>query len=198
MNGNPAHPRISPNSVAIAGEFAVLSQLALRGYDANMTLGRTKNVDVLVSDPRTNRMYQLEVKTNRDPRTRPANARLFGRFITSWRMHKKHESIARDRLWYCFVMVGIRTKVTRFFIVPSAVVAKYVRDEHSLWLKSLRMNCQKVSSWAAPEHWAGLGNAWFERRGTSGKDGRHINGVGVQTCPSGLRVSPGEAAVLRV
>ena len=52
------------NSVSLAGEFAVLSQLALRGYDANMTLGRTKSVDILVSDPVNLKMYKLEVKTN--------------------------------------------------------------------------------------------------------------------------------------
>jgi hypothetical protein len=30
--------KINRNSVSLAGEFAALSQLALRGYDANMTL----------------------------------------------------------------------------------------------------------------------------------------------------------------
>jgi len=38
--------KIPNNSVSLAGEFAVLSQLALRGYDANMTLGHTKGVDI--------------------------------------------------------------------------------------------------------------------------------------------------------
>lgn len=33
---------LSNNSIALAGEFAVLSQLTLYGYDANMTLGNTK------------------------------------------------------------------------------------------------------------------------------------------------------------
>ena len=42
---------INTNSISLAGEFAALSQLALRGYDANMTLGRTKSVDILVSNP---------------------------------------------------------------------------------------------------------------------------------------------------
>ncbi len=53
----------SPKSIPLAGEFATLSQLALRGYDANPTLGNTKNVDILVSDPESGRMYRLEVKT---------------------------------------------------------------------------------------------------------------------------------------
>jgi len=35
--------KLSKNSVSLAGEFAVLSKLALHGYDANMTLGNTKN-----------------------------------------------------------------------------------------------------------------------------------------------------------
>ena len=45
--------KINRNSVSLAGEFAALSQLALRGYDANMTPGRTKSVDILVSNPAT-------------------------------------------------------------------------------------------------------------------------------------------------
>ena len=74
---------IDSNSVSLAGEFAVLSQLALRGYDANMTLGRTKGVDILVSNPETGRMLKLEVKTNfRSSRGAGANSRLFGHFRT--------------------------------------------------------------------------------------------------------------------
>ena len=41
--------------VSLAGEFAVLSQLALLGKDANMTLGNTKGVDISVSDPSKNK-----------------------------------------------------------------------------------------------------------------------------------------------
>ena len=60
----------SPNSIALAGEFASLSQLTLRGYDANLTLGNTKNVDILVSDPSSGHMYRLEVKTTGVPMSR--------------------------------------------------------------------------------------------------------------------------------
>ena len=125
---------IPANSISLAGEFAALSRLALWGYDANMTLGQTKNVDILVSDPRTNKFYQLEVKTNLDRRRRPAVARLFGRFLSSWIMHKKHETIARPELWYCFVRIDAETKGIRFFIIPSEVVSEYVKAEHKLWL----------------------------------------------------------------
>ena len=126
--------RIPTNNVALAGEFAVLSRLALCGYDANMTLGRTKGVDILVSDPNTNRFYQLEVKTNLDSRKREPVSRLFGRFVSGWIMHEKHESMSRPELWYCFVTIGFESKHARFFVVPSEVVAAYVRAEHRLWL----------------------------------------------------------------
>ena len=69
--------RISSNSVSLAGEFAALSCLTLWGYDANMTLGRTKNVDILISNPSTNQLYQLEVKTKLDSRKRPPISKLF-------------------------------------------------------------------------------------------------------------------------
>src|SRR5262249_33287014 len=128
-------PKTNNNSVSLAGEFAVLSQLALRGYDANMTLGRTKNVDILVSDPATGRMLKLEVKTNyRSSRSAGGNSRLFGEYLSAWMMNEKHESIRDPDLFYCFVNISEDTKRFRFFIVPSVVVADYVTAEHQRWL----------------------------------------------------------------
>jgi hypothetical protein len=131
--------RIPPNSVALAGEFAVLSQLTLRGYDASMTLGHTKNIDILVRDPKTGARYEVEVKTNLETRTRDSDSKLFGKFVTDWQMSAKHEEIQDPSLFYCFVHINAsRTDpdkyAFRFFIVPSAVVARYVREEHQLWL----------------------------------------------------------------
>lgn len=126
---------INSNSVSLAGEFAVLSQLALRGYDANMTLGRTKGVDILVSNPVTGRMLKLEVKTNfRSSRSAGGNSRLFGRFLSAWMMNEKHERMRDLDLFYCFVNIGESTKQFRFFIVPSRTVADYVSKQHKIWL----------------------------------------------------------------
>jgi hypothetical protein len=128
--------KISSNSTSLAGEFAVLSQLALRNYDANMTLGRTKSVDILVSNPTDGRMYQLEVKTNfknsRDPLSK---SQVHGNFLSGWIMHKKHESIATPSLFYCFVNILKDTNSFKFYIVPSKVVAQYVKEQHVLWLQ---------------------------------------------------------------
>lgn len=128
--------KINSNSVSLAGEFAVLSQLALHGFNANMTLGNTKGVDILVSDPRNNKMYKLEVKTNlRNTRTKPIHSKLWGEIISTWIMNKKNGSIIDPSLFYCFVNIEKETNKCNFYIVPSEVVAKYIRDENNLYLR---------------------------------------------------------------
>lgn len=127
----------SSNSVALAGEFATLSQLALRGYDANMTLGHTKNVDILVSDPDSGLMYKLEVKTSSYRSAKGSAARRSGLFghTYAWIMSKKHEDIVDRSLFYCFVNIdGEHGTSFRFFILPSKLVAEYVKVQHQLWL----------------------------------------------------------------
>jgi len=56
-------PAFDNNFIVLAGEFAVLSQWSLRGYDANLTLGHTKGIDILVSDPESGKMFKMEMKT---------------------------------------------------------------------------------------------------------------------------------------
>lgn len=126
--------KMNNNSVALAGEFAVLSQLALYGFNANMMLGNTKGIDILVANPRNGKMYKLEVKTNlRNARTEPIHSELWGEIISTWILSSKNETIIDPDLFYCFVNIEKETKKSRFYIVPSAVVAKYVKDENALW-----------------------------------------------------------------
>ena len=122
---------LSKNNVSIAGEFAVLAQLALRGIDANLTLGNTKSVDIIASDPNTSKMFKLEVKTSYN--SKPATSKLFGRTL-DWVMTVKHETITDPNLYYCFVNIEKEANTFRFFIVPSSIVARYVREQHQFWL----------------------------------------------------------------
>lgn len=127
---------IQKNSVSIAGEFAALSQLTLRGLDANMTLGNTKSVDILVSNPSTGNMFRIEVKTTFS--NKPARSKLFG-YTMSWIMSEKHESITDPKLYYCFVNIEKETNIFRFFIVPNKIVADYVKNQHIYWLNSRKV-----------------------------------------------------------
>ncbi len=59
---------LNVNSISLAGEFFTLGQLALRGFDANMTLGHTKSVDILLSAPKGKlsrlRYYSICIKNS--------------------------------------------------------------------------------------------------------------------------------------
>ena len=46
----------------LAGEFYALAQLTARGFNASLTLGNTKGVDILVINKK-NKGYKVEVKT---------------------------------------------------------------------------------------------------------------------------------------
>lgn len=120
------------NSIAMAGEFAVLSQLALRGYDANLTLGHTKGVDILISNPKTNKMFKMEVKTHY--RNTPNRSGLFGHTL-DWILSDKNEHIISDNLYYCFVNIEHGSHNFKFYIIPCLVVANYVKESHQFWLK---------------------------------------------------------------
>ena len=127
------------NSVSLAGEFAVLSQLALRGYDANMTLGRTKSVDILVSHPETGKMFKLEVKTKyRDSSKEMHRSAIFGKVKGEWIMNQKQEGWIDPTLFYCFVIISARTTSFQFYIVPSSIVAKYLKEQHAHWLSEIK------------------------------------------------------------
>jgi hypothetical protein len=127
------------NSVSLAGEFAVLSQLALWGYDANMTLGRTKGIDILVSNPVTSNMYKLEVKTKyRNSPKEQHESQIFGRVKGGWIMNVKHESCSDPSLFYCFAIISPLKTAFEFYMVPSKIVAIYVKEEHVHWLKQTK------------------------------------------------------------
>ena len=134
---------INNNSVSLAGEFAVLSQLALHGYDANMTLGHTKGIDILVHSPKKGELYKLEVKTT-SRNNRASVSKVHGRIINNWMMNQKHESINDPTLFYCFVSIPQDSSAFKFYIVPSKVVARYVAEEHRLWLREKKKEGKRV------------------------------------------------------
>jgi hypothetical protein len=135
--------QITSNSVSLAGEFAVLSQLALRGYDANMTLGRTKGIDILVYSPQKEKSFQLEVKTNFGGKT--SVSKVHGKAVSGWMMNKKHENIESATLFYCFVNISKDSNSFKFFIVPSNIVARYVAEQHKLWLREKSKEGKRVN-----------------------------------------------------
>lgn len=98
-----------------------------------MTLGNTKSVDILLTNPITGNMFKIEVKTHY--RNNSTQSKTFGHTL-SWMMSQKHEEINDPSLYYVFVNVTHNTNNMRYFVVPSEVVAQYVKENHAYWLKT--------------------------------------------------------------
>lgn len=130
-----ARPAIKDKSlIGLAGEYHVLAQLAERGIVGALTLGHTKGIDILATNPRTGKVLRVEVKTTR---AKPGKATLFGSHpFFSWTMSAKHETATARDLIYCFVYLAGAGASPRIFVVPSRIVARYVRWEHQHWLRS--------------------------------------------------------------
>ena len=135
------------NYSSLAGEFAVLSQLNLREFDASLTLGNTKGIDILVSDPKSGRQKRIEVKTKiGGTKSGILRRRHFGEFLCEWQMGEKHEEIIDPNLLYCFVHFSSNADSSpRFYVVPSEVVATYVKKQHAHWGKQLNLKGEQYS-----------------------------------------------------
>ncbi len=138
-------PRPDKNSVALAGEFAVLSQLAIHNFNPSLTLGHTKGVDILVSHPESRKMRRIEVKTSYSTRKKSEKtSKIFGRYHAQWMMQEKSEDSADPDLFYCFVRYVANDQKYEFFVVPNKVVAKYLEAEHGLWRRSHKKGSKKA------------------------------------------------------
>ena len=111
--------------MSLAGEFSVLAELALRRMDGTLTLGHTKQIDILALNRATGRTFKLEVKTTEKS---IRGGRKFGASY-AWIMDEEHGRVVAPDLIYCFVALR-RDAAPKFFLVPSADVAAYVRWEY--------------------------------------------------------------------
>ncbi|MBU0614429.1 hypothetical protein KJ766_04100 [Patescibacteria group bacterium] len=126
-------------NVSLTGEFFVLAQLTIRNMIATLTLGHTKGVDILLANPKTGKLFKVEVKTTTSGVIR---SKIFGNNY-EWMMGEKHEEIKDPSLYYCFVLLEEVERLPKFFVVPSKDVAKYVTWEHLHWCKQPRKRLVK-------------------------------------------------------
>lgn len=106
----------------VAGEYFVAAELTRRGYIASITLRNTKGIDILASNETASRQVGLQVKSSQ------RNSR-------AWMLSQKAEDYFADNLFYAFVNLKTEQERPDFFIVPSKIVAKSVKDSHAHWLK---------------------------------------------------------------
>ncbi len=106
----------------VTGVYFVAAELSRRGYIASITLRNTKGVDILCSSADASRSAGIQVKTRTGTRR-------------SWILSQKGEHYYADHLFYVFVNLSDDPKqYPDFTIVPSRVVADYIRTHHEGWL----------------------------------------------------------------
>ena len=121
--------------VGIAGAHFVAAELSQQGYIATVTSRNTEGIDVLASSSDGSKTVSIQVKTSG-----PEQRKNFSR---SWILQKIHENILSDNLFYIFVDLRLGNEKPDFYIVPSEVVAKYIRESHANWLKTRSKSGEK-------------------------------------------------------
>jgi len=129
---NPArvHMENKRNTVltGVAGEYYVAAELSRRGYLASITLRNTKGVDVLCSNADASKSVGIQVKAASGSQR-------------SWILNQKGESYYADNLFYVFININdALDRHPEYTVVPSTVVADYIREDHAAWLRSTKKN----------------------------------------------------------
>jgi hypothetical protein len=108
----------------IAGEYFVAGELSRRGYVASLTLRNTRGIDILASNVDATKSVGIQVKATQ------AGKR-------DWLLTETAEGDSAENLYYAFVRLN-GTGIPEYYIVPRAVVARYVRKSHIEWSNTPR------------------------------------------------------------
>ena len=115
--------KLDSGLTGIAGEYLVAGELSRRGYVASITLRNTKGIDIVATNKDASISVGIQVKASSGSRR-------------GWILNKKGEDFYSDTLFYVFVNLKNIDERSDFFIVPSKVVADYIKHGHAEWLKT--------------------------------------------------------------
>jgi|GEM_PF-6572559 len=115
------------NSSNLAAEFYVASLLYRLGYTATITLGHTKEIDIVVYDEKTKRTVTIDVKGLKN--------------TTNWVM--PDESKLSPRKTHFFALVTFRNKIRDLSAVPEVffVPSTRVKELWSPWSGKPEIKC---------------------------------------------------------
>lgn len=150
-------------NICNSGEYYVASILSANGFTSTITLGRAEKYDILAVNPK-GKTIRLQVKT------------LFGEGH-QWRMDEKDEKRIEKNLFYAFVRLNNLEKAPEYWIVPSKIVAAYVKSSHKRWTRTLGLKKQKHDckfkgrafriKWDkySPENWSEKCERYYKKNG---------------------------------
>ncbi len=128
-----------------ASQFFVAGELCRRGLVAVLTLGNCPNTDVLVSNKAGTRFAHVQVKTYRPGRDKTVSVGT-----------KAEHEYGPGFFWVLAGIPEIESSADwEYYIIPSSVFSKIVRENHQLWIDTPGKNGQahndsKVRAVAVP------------------------------------------------
>ena len=123
------HPRLEHTLVGVAGEYYVAAELSVRGFTAAITLRDSRGIDIIATLPDGDRSISIQVKTS-------------SKSGAKWIVNEKDEKPRGKGHFFVFVLLQGEGKRPSFHVVPSSVVAKYIKTSHRDWLKGMRPDGQ--------------------------------------------------------
>jgi hypothetical protein len=123
------HSRLEHTLVGVAGEYYVAAELSVRGFTAAITLRDSRGIDIIATLPDSKRSVSIQVKTSSNRGEK-------------WILNKKDEEPRGKDHFFVFVLLQGEGKRPSFHIVPSSIVADYIKTSHRDWLKGKRPDGQ--------------------------------------------------------
>ena len=107
-----------------SGEYFVAGELERRSFTVAVPMSNVENFDILAIHKKTYKQFAIQVKTTSHKSKK-------------WTLTAKNENLIGDNIIYVFVALN-KLEAPSFHIVPSAIVAKEVKESHQNWLKTPR------------------------------------------------------------
>jgi len=110
---------LSNIAVGIAGEYFVAGELAIRNFNAAITLRNNESYDILCTSPDGKKQFGVQVKTTRNSR--------------NWLLNKKVET-GKENLFFIFVNILGLDQRPEYFVIHSIELAEMISKAHQNWL----------------------------------------------------------------
>ena len=117
------------NSRGSSAQFFVAGELCRRDLVAVVTMGNTPNTDILCSNVEGNKFVHIQVKTYV-----PGNSKVTVGI-------KAEKDFGENFIWVLSGIPKVDTgKDFEYYIIPSSIVSKNVKEAHQLWLNDSGIN----------------------------------------------------------
>lgn len=116
-------------SIGNSGEYFVAAELERRGFTVAVPMSNVRDFDILAIHRETHTQWAIQVKTTSKKQK-------------DWALSKKNEKLVEKNIVYIFVCLN-DMETPEYHIVPSAVVAKRISEDHQYWLSTLGRNGEK-------------------------------------------------------